>query len=227
MTQQRRWRGSWRRYSCNCGCVAVRIEESLWEGSDEKWEEAPRDRGESQRAAAGWTENWGGRGKSGGWGEWWPVASPTAPSAERRFLCNALSVWVSKRWTILLQRARSRTQELFFSPLLLDEFLSSPLRASAGWQMYKTNRFINSQKKKMHEDVRNGTGIKAKKKKKNPKHSNRFKTPRQLTNSHHLTGRPKTFFQTSSLPHWPLVFNRMTQNDLCHTKQSHSCTICV
>lgn len=94
----------------------------------------PGDRGESQRAAAGRTENWGGRGTAGK--KQWPVASPTAPSAERRLLCNALSVWVSKRWTILPQRARAAHKTFFFSPPPLDVFLSPRLRAPAGRQMY-------------------------------------------------------------------------------------------
>lgn len=64
-----------------------------------KNEKRLRDRGESQRAAAGRTKNCGKREERGGGGvkKQWPVASPTAPSAERRILCNTLSVRVSKR----------------------------------------------------------------------------------------------------------------------------------
>lgn len=54
-----------------------------------KNEKRLRDGGESQRAAACRTENWGKREERGGKKQW-PVASPTAPSAERRFLCNTM-----------------------------------------------------------------------------------------------------------------------------------------
>lgn len=64
------------------------------------------------------------------------MASLTAPSAEQEALCNALSVWVSKPRTILLQHARTAHKSFFFS---LDEFLSPCPRAPAGWQMYKIN----------------------------------------------------------------------------------------
>lgn len=77
-------------------------------------------RASEQLPAVLWTAE---RGKSGGEKKQWPVASPTAPPAERRFLCNALSVWVSKRWTILLQRARAAHKSSPHTHFLMSFFL--------------------------------------------------------------------------------------------------------
>lgn len=119
---------------CNCDCVAVRNEESLWEGSDEKWEEAGRQR---WKPASSCWQDWelgeeGRQGKSSGL--WHPrlLLRRNGGSYVTLYQCG----WASDE--LFYCSVPELHTRAFFSPPPppLDEFLSPRLRAPAGWQMY-------------------------------------------------------------------------------------------
>lgn len=131
--------------SCNCDCVAVRNEESLWEGSDEKWEEAGRQR---WKAVSSCWQDWelgeeGRQGKSCGLWHLRLLLRRNGGSYVTLYQCG----WASDElFYCSVPELHTRAFFFFPAPPALDEFLSPRLRAPAGWQMYKTNRFIISQK---------------------------------------------------------------------------------